>query len=167
LVAVVLVAPSLSEAQGDQTSRPVDSIVVEGTRRMDYEQAVQASGFVTGRPFSYREVQRAVRSLYATGEYSDVQVFERTLDGRRMIVIKLRERPILVSWTLRGAARVSEGKLKGKSQLLEGRPFDPAALIRSVAFMDSIYRTEGYYLARVRPLRVYDADSSHVRVTFE
>ena len=167
LVAVVLVAPSLSEAQGDQTSRPLDSIAVVGTRRVDPEQVVQASGFVTGRPFSYREVQRAVRSLYATGEYSDVHVHERMLDGRRVVVITVRERPLLLSWTLRGASRVSEGKLKGKSQLVDGRPFDPAGLIRSVAFMDSIYRAEGYYLARVRPLRVYDADSSHVRVTFE
>jgi len=162
-----MLAPGLCEAQGDQGARPVDSIAVVGARRLDPADVVQTSGFATGRPFSYRDVQRAVRALYATGEYDDVQVHERMLDGRRVLVLTVRERPLLVRWTLRGAQRLPESKLKTKSQLVEGRPFDAAGLVRSVAYMDSVYRAEGYYLARVRPQRVYDADSTHVRVTFE
>ena len=137
-VGVVLLAPSLCEAQGDQTARPVDSIVVVGVRRGDPKAVIETSGFSTGAPFSYRDVQRAVRALCATGEYSDVHVHERLLDGRRLLILTVRERPILVNWTLRGASRVSEGRLKTKAQLVEGRPFDPAALTHGVAFMDSI-----------------------------
>jgi len=162
-----MLAPGLCEAQGDQGARPVDSIAVVGARRLDPADVVQTSGFATGRPFSYRDVQRAVRALYATGEYDDVQVHERMLDGRSRTVSTSTRRPLLVRWTLRGAQRLPESKLKTKSQLVEGRPFDAAGLVRSVAYMDSVYRAEGYYLARVRPQRVYDADSTHVRVTFE
>ena len=167
VVGVVLLAPRLCEAQGEEPARPVDSIVVVGERRETRAEVVQTSGFITGRAFSYRDVQRAIRALYATGQYDDVRVHEQTALGRRMLIVTLHERPLLVRWMLRGVARVPESKLRAKAQLIEGRPLDPAALVRAVAHVDSVYRAEGYYLAKVRPLRVYDSDSTHVRVTFE
>jgi outer membrane protein insertion porin family len=167
-VGVVLLAPSLCEAQGDQTARPVDSIVVVGVRRGDPKQVIETSGFSTGSPFSYRDVQRTSRAGHATRSTATYTCTSAcSTAGDCSSPHRARATHILVNWTLRGATRVSEGKLKTKAQLVEGRPFDPAALTHSVAYMDSIYRALGYYLARVRPLRVYDADSTHVRVTFE
>jgi outer membrane protein insertion porin family len=167
LAGVVMLAPRLCEAQGEQAARPVDSIVVVGVRRETRQEVVDASGLVTGQPFSYRDVQRAIRSLYATGQYDQVQVDEASSAGRRLLVVTVHERPTLVRWSLRGAVRVPESKLKEKAKLVEGRPLDPAAMVRTATRIDSVYKAEGYYLARVRTLRVYDADSTHVRVTYD
>jgi outer membrane protein insertion porin family len=167
LVGVVLLAPRPCEAQGEQAARPVDSIVVVGAGRDDRQEVIQTSGFVTGRSLSYRDVQRAIRALYASGQYDDAQVHEQTVAGRRLLILTLHERPLLVRWSLRGIAHVPESKLRAKTHLAEGRPLDPAAVVRAVAHIDSVYRAEGYYLARVRTLRVYDTDSTHVRVTFD
>lgn len=167
LVGVVMLAPRLCEAQGEQTARPVDSIVVVGARRDDPQQVIQTSGFVIGRAFSYRDVQRAIRALYATGQYDDVQVHEQLAGGRRLLIITVHERPLLVRWSLRGVKHVSESKLRAKAQLPEGRALDPAAVVRAAAHIDSLYRAEGFYLARVRPHQVYEADSTRVTLTFE
>ena len=56
-----MLAPGLCEAQGEQSARPVDSIVVVGTRRDNPQEVIQTSGLVTGRVFSYRDVQRAIQ----------------------------------------------------------------------------------------------------------
>jgi outer membrane protein insertion porin family len=162
-----MLAPRLCQAQGEQAARPVDSIVVIGVRRDAPAEVILTSGLVTGRAFSYRDIQRAIRSLYATGQYDDVQVHEGAAGGKRLLLLTVHERPLLLRWSLRGVVHVSEGKLRAKAQLPEGRPLDPAAAVRAVAHIDSVYRAEGYYLARVRTLHVYDADSTHVTLTFD
>jgi outer membrane protein insertion porin family len=167
LVGVVLLAPHPCEAQGEQAAHIVDSIAAVGARRNDRRQVIQTSGLVPGRSFSYRDVQRAIRDLYATGEYDGVQVHEQMVAGRRVLVLTVHERPLLVRWSLRGVAHVPESKLRAKAHLAEGRPLDPAGLVRAAGHLDSVYRADGYYLVRVRTLRVYDTDSTHVRVTFD
>src|SRR5882672_9973052 len=107
-----MLAPRLCEAQGEQAARPVDSIAVIGARRATRQEVIEASGLVTGQPFSYRDVQRAIRTLYATGQYEEVQVDEQEVAGRRLLLVTVRERPTLLRWSLRGVMRVSEGKLK-------------------------------------------------------
>jgi outer membrane protein insertion porin family len=145
----------------------VDSIAVAGTRRTDRHEVIQTSGLAPGRAMSYRDIQRAIRLLYASGEYDDVEVSEQVVGGRQVLLVNVRERPLLVRWTLRGATHISEGKLREKAQLNEGRAVDPMGVVRAAARIDSLYREQGYYLARVRTQRVYDADSTHLRLTFE
>ena len=162
-----MLAPRLCEAQGEQSARPVDSIAVVGARRETPQEVIGTSGLATGQAFSYRDIQRAIRALYAGGQYQDVQVHEDAVDGRRILRITVRERPLLSRWSFRGVVRLSEGKLREKSQVLEGRPLDPNAVVRAAAYADSLYRSAGYYLVRVRPVYVYDPDSTHVTVTFD
>ncbi|HXF95762.1 MAG TPA: outer membrane protein assembly factor BamA [Gemmatimonadales bacterium] len=144
-----------------------DSVAVEGNRRVARETVLLTAGLAPGRPVSYREVQQAIQNLYASGQFDDVVVERRELDGRTVLVLRVRERPLLVRWTLRGVERVGEGAVRDKVQLIEGRPLDPAVLERSRARIDSLYRARGYALARVSAHRSYDADSTQVRVTFQ
>src|SRR5439155_665356 len=87
--------------------------------------------------------------------------------GRDLLIVRVRERPILITWALRGVSRLGEHAVRDKVQLLEGRPIDPAAVARGRGRIDSLYRAEGYYLASVKVVRVYEADSSRVRVIFD
>ena len=167
LVGTVVLAPRLCGAQDEPGARTADSIAVTGAHRAGRDQVLGTSGLVAGRALSYRDIQRAIRTLYATGQYSDVRILQDVVDGRRVLVIHVRERPSLVKWTLRGVTRLSEHKLRDKAQLMEGRAIDPAAVARAVGRIDSLYRARGYYLARVRERYVYDADSTHVRLVLD
>jgi len=169
-VVLALPAPRAVCAQGGPAAPPSvapDSIVVLGLRRLDRTQVLGQSGLVAGRPLGYRDVQRAVQALYATGQYDDVRIDEAVADGRKLLVVRLRERPVLIKWAVRGVSKLSEGSVKDKVQLAEGRPIDPAAVARARGRIDSLYRAQGYYLAQVKALHVYEADSSRVRVIFD
>ena len=163
----VVLSPRPARAQGGPGAPAADSIVVEGLRRVERRQLLDASGLAPGRPLSYRDIQRAIRALYATGQYADVQVAQDTVGGRQLLIVRVRERPLLVKWAVRGVSRLSERAVKDKVQLVEGRPFDPAAEARSRGRIDSLYRAQGYAQATVRALHVYEADSTRIRVVFD
>ena len=167
LVGALVLSPRLCPAQGEASGRTVDSIAVVGVRRMTADQVVQASGLSLKRNLHFRDLQLAIRTLYATGQYDDVQILEQIVDNRRVLEIRVRERPLLTRWSVEGAEHISEATLREKSKLSEGLPLDPAAVARAAARMDSIYRHDGFYLVRIRTRRAYDADSSQVRVTFQ
>ena len=166
VVGAILLARVCSAQVPAPTSIRPDSIVVRGVRRVDPASALETTGLVAHRLIGYRVVQRAIQALYATGQYDDVRALLDTAGGHQILVFDLREAPLLVRWTVRGAVRVPEHTLREKVQLDEGRPIVAAAVIRTRARMDSVYRAEGYYLARVSAQRFYDADSTHVRLVF-
>ena len=168
-----VLAPRLCDAQvaGERgvPAPPVpDSIAVVGQRRNTPATIIQTSGLLPGRPLSYRDVQRAIQALYATGQFDDVEIDQtQTPAGKSVLVIRVRERPQLVKWTVRGVQRLAERSVRDKVLLNEGRPIDPAAVERARVRIDSLYRAQGYYLARARPLYVYERDSTAVRVVFD
>jgi len=171
-VGSAVLAPRLARAQGEAPSAASaavapDSIVVIGLRRVDRKQVLDQSGLTPGRPLGYRDVQRAIQTLYATGQFDDVRVAQDTAGGRQLLVVRLHERPILLKWAVRGVSRLSEGSVRDKAQLTEGRPVDPAAVARARGRIDSLYRAQGYYLAQVKVVDVFEADSARVRVIFD
>ena len=163
----VVLAAATSAAAQDVTVRAPDSIAVEGNRRVPSQQIILVSGLVRGRPVTYRDVQRAVQALYATAQYDDVSVEQRDEAGRSLLVLRVRERPVVLRWTVTGVDKLSERSVRERVSLAEGRPLDPAALARSRGRIDSLYRAGGYYLARVEARTVYEADSARVRVVFQ
>ncbi len=172
LLSLAAAAPGLCAAQagvagGAQTPVP-DSIAVVGQRRNSVISIIQISGLVPGRAINYRDVQRAVQALYNSGQFDDVAVTQSpTAAGKNVLVIRVRERPLLVKWALRGVQRLAEHSVRDKVVLAEGRPLDPAGVARARARIDSLYHAQGYYLAHTKPLYVYERDSSGVRVIFD
>ncbi|HXO84352.1 MAG TPA: POTRA domain-containing protein, partial [Gemmatimonadales bacterium] len=145
-----------------------DSIAVTGNKRNSPMSIVQLSGLVAGRALNYRDVQRAIQALYTSGQFDDVTITQsNTPEGKTILLIAVRERPQLLRWTVRGTDRLSDGSVRDKVQLTEGRPLDPAGVERSRARIDSLYHAQGYYLARTTPRYVYERDSGAVRVIFD
>ena len=48
-----------------------------------------------------------------------------------------------------GRSRVSLNSVRDRVDLLIGKPIDPAQVAKDIARIDSLYQSEGYYLARV------------------
>jgi outer membrane protein insertion porin family len=168
LLAAAVCSARPAGAQEAAAPRAPDSIAVEGNRRVAAPAVLIASGLQPGRPLGYRDLQRVIQTLYATGQYDDIRLEERRLpDGHILLVIVVRERPVLLRWTVRGVDRLSERTVRDRVSLAEGRPLDPAALERSRGRIDSLYRAEGYHQARVQALPAWDPDSQRVRVVFD
>jgi len=179
VLSLAAVAPGLCAAQaggaagaavlGPTAQTPVpDSIAVVGAKRNSTISVIQVSGLVPGRAINYRDVQRAIQALYTSGQFDDVGLTQsQTAAGKNVLVIRVHERPLLVKWAIRGVQRVAEHSVRDKVALAEGRPLDPANVERARARIDSLYQAQGYYLARTKPLYVYERDSSGVRVIFD
>lgn len=158
--ALLAALPGVARAQDPGPPAPpvLDSIAVEGNIRLTTQQVIGTSGLVRGQPTNYRDLQRALTALFRTGQFDDVAVRQgEDSTGRVVLVLVVRERPLLVRWTIKGVDRLSERSVKERVRLSEGRPIDRAAIERGRAGIDSMYHAQGYYGARVKVIETTPA----------
>jgi outer membrane protein insertion porin family len=149
----------------DRCLKP-DSIVARGTVRTSAAAVASLSGLAPGRPIAgYTEVQRAVQAIFASGDYEDDVVAEcALLDGDKVaVVFMVRERPLLRDIRVTGAKTQTQRAVEDRVELLIGRAVDPALVARAIFRIDSLYETNGYYLARVHADTTV-VDSTHIKL---
>src|SRR6185503_2669116 len=132
----------------------VDSIVVQGNQRLTPSQIIGSSGIIVHQPINYRDIQRAITALFQTGQFDDVLVEQRNQGQHLLLVLRVKERPVLEKWTVRGVNRVGEGEVKGRVHLTEGRPLDRNAVEQARAAIDSLYKHQGYYASQIKVLQL-------------
>ncbi len=128
-------------------------IEVAGNSRVDSAAVRSASGLAAGTQLNVHDIQSAIKSIYGTGKFDDVQIICRLepVTGKAALVIQVRERPILTAYRVIGADRVSPKDVKERLAFPTGSPVDPAKIASAIARTDSLYESKGHYLARVRP----------------
>jgi len=164
-VALLTGAPAALLAQ-EQQPPTIDSIAVVGNGRLTASQIIGTSGLVAKQPVNYRDIQRAITALFRTGQFDDVVVEQQPLRDGLMLTLKVKERPVLEKWTIRGVTKLSEGEVKGRVKLTDGRPVDRNAVEGSRASIDSLYKHEGYYNAQVKVLELPQEDKK-LRLVFD
>ena len=151
---LALAAAGVSGAQeappaGGACARP-DSVAFRGNVRVA-ESALRGDvAVVPGTNTNYRVLQRAIKDLYATGQFEDVKVLCEVQGARAVMIFDLKERPLLGEVDVRGPNRVSASKVRDQVDILIGRPIDPAQVARVIARIDSVYAQKGFYLATTR-----------------
>jgi len=153
-------------AAQDASPPSVDSIAVIGNQRLSAAQIIGSSGIIVHQPINYRDIQRAITALFRTGQFDDVLVEQRNEHNRLILVIQVKERPVLEKWAVRGVERLGEGSVKGRVHLSEGRPLDRNAVEQARAAIDSLYKHQGYYASRVKVLQL-TPQPGKVRVVFD
>ena len=167
VVLLLVGGPAALPAQTPTPTNPiVDSIAVEGNSRLTASQIIGTAGIIVRQPINYRDIQRAITALFRTGQFDDVKVEQRTRDGKLLLVFRVKERPVLERWAVRGVDQLSEGTVKGRVRLSEGRPLDRNAVEQSRASIDSLYNEAGYYAAEVKTLELAQ-DNGQIRVVFD
>src|SRR5258705_2887562 len=151
-VALLFVASAAAAQEAPVTgacAKP-DSVAFQGNSRVG-ESALRGDvGITPGTALNYRTLQRAIKNLFETTQFDDIQVRCRIVNGKSIITFDLKERPLLGEVDVRGANKVSTGTLRDQVDMLIGRPIDPSQVARAVAKMDSVYASRGFYLARAR-----------------
>ena len=145
---------------------PVDSLVVEGNLRLTSAQIVGTSGLVLHQPVTYRDIQRAITALYQTGQFDDVRFEQREANGLLILVIVVKERPIVSGWSLLGVRQLPEQSIRDRVTVVIGRPVDRSAVARSRASIDSAYADKGYFQAVTTVNEFPQADGS-VQLVFQ
>ena len=85
-------APALAQdpAAGGRCTTP-DSIAIRGNTRISDATIRSDAGLTAGVPLNYRAIQRAIQTLFATGEYADVQALcDIAPNGRATLALVVR-----------------------------------------------------------------------------
>jgi outer membrane protein insertion porin family len=159
--------PAFAQESAPGACTTPDSIAVSGNSRVSAETVRSSAGLSPRTTLNYRDIQRAIKALFTTGQFEDVQVVCSVPPAtpKPTLSIIVRERPVLVSSSVTGAERVSAKDVRDRLTLAAGRPLDPSALALAVERADSLYESKGYYLARIHVDTLREPDNK-VKIAF-
>ena len=129
-----------------------DSIAVAGNVRVEETRIRGTAGLAPKTALSSTDVQRAIKSLFATKEFDDVRVVCSMVPAtqRAMLTIQVKERPVLSATSVTGVKQVSAKDVRERLELPTGSAVDPATIVQVLDRADSLYESKGYYLAKIR-----------------
>lgn len=127
----------------------VSDIEVRGLQQTEVGTVYNYLPVRTGTALDEEGAREAIRALYATGFFEDVQL------GREgdKLVVTVRERPTIAKINLKGVKAFPEDKLKESLKdigLIERRVFNAATLDQVVTELERQYYGMGYYAAKVK-----------------
>ena len=143
----------------------VSDIRIDGLTRIAQGTVLSYLSIEKGETLSDDKAQAAIRALYQTKFFSDVEL-ERQGD---ILVIKVVERPAIAKLTLRGNKDIKEDDLrKGLKEigLAEGETFDRLSLDRVQQELIRQYYNRGKYNVSVIP-HVTPLDRNRVAIDIE
>ena len=125
--------------------------------------------FPTGQPLRLADVREAIKRLYATGEYSDVEVDTETAPGGVALVVRTSEQWFVGPVEVRGKLNSppNRGQLANAAQLELGKAFDDSQVQTAVQGIRALLERNGLHLARIDPQVKRDAEHQEVALTFQ
>lgn len=146
-------------AQGSGSEPPpntavmVERIVVEGQRRLDEAVIIGESGLRTGESITYRDTQRALRRLWASGQYQDVQIgveADSTAPAAPVtLVIRVVEQPYITSVEFRGLENISTGAVRDSAGLKNPGPLRPSRITQAETVTRKLLANKGFRLESI------------------
>lgn len=147
-------APALGQDTPPGQCAVPDSVAVRGNANVDEATIRGDAGLVAGANLNYRDIQRAIRAIFAGGQFDDVKItcdVPKAQGGKTILAITVTERPVLSEIKVVGVDRVSKKSVRDRIEIPEARPLNPALVTHAIERIDSLYEAHGYYLARVKP----------------
>lgn len=131
-------------------AREIVSIEVQGNRYVESEAILQRLRSKAGQPLSRKQISRDVRTLFATGFFSDVHVEGEPVNGGVRLIYVVKENPVIAGLELLGNDEIVDKNLLPKLKLKAGRVYSEDMLRRDQATIRKAYLKKGYYQVNVR-----------------
>ena len=140
----------------------IQSIVVEGNRRVEPETVRSYLTFSSGDVYNPAEIDQSLKTLFATGLFQDVRIRRQ---GPTIIVI-LVENPIVNRVAFEGNREIEDDTLASEVQLKPRAVYTRARVQADVQRILNLYRRQGLYAAQVDP-KIINLDNNRIDVVFE
>jgi outer membrane protein insertion porin family len=157
--------PSVAAAQSRGELFTVGDIRIEGLQRISEGTVFNYLPVNIGDQLDPRRVQEALRAMYATGFFRDV---EMRRDGGTLVVAVL-ERPSIESFEIKGNKDIKTEDLQKSLRnvgLATGKTFDQSTLDEVKQYLTDQYFSRGKYAVRV-DTQVEEVPGNKVKVTVD
>ncbi|WP_083197091.1 outer membrane protein assembly factor BamA [Candidatus Viadribacter manganicus] len=167
----LLAASTDAYAQQNQTAAPpqaqapgvaIRRVLVEGNQRIEPATISSYLQVGPGDTFDPERIDMSIKTLFATGLFSDVQIEQRGSD----LVVVVSENPIINRVVFEGMRTLDEEDLEGEVQARPRSVFTPARAQADVQRILDVYRRNGRFAAQVTP-QVRELDQNRVDLIFE
>lgn len=131
----------------------IRGVEVEGLTTTREQFVISTSGLQEGTTITYpgEATANAIRQLYRTGLFSDVQILKtrETADGGIYLRIKVLEQPKLAGYEIRGVKRSQRNDIRDRLNLLVGYGVTDASINQALNNIKRYYREKGYWFTEI------------------
>jgi outer membrane protein insertion porin family len=163
LTALLAVPAVLAQSAGEEFT--VGDIRIEGLQRISEGTVYNYLPVNIGDRLDARRVEEALRALYATGFFRDVEIRR---DGGALVVA-VRERPSIESFTISGNKDIKSEDLEKSLRsvgLARGKTFNQSTLDEVERFLTDQYYSRGKYAVQV-DTKVEEVADNRVRIAID
>ena len=150
LAVLTVLAPGRSAAQ-QAGATVVDSVVVEGNRRVQAQAITALFGVQPGQAITYRDIQRGIKSLVGTGQFRDVIVRARGTDANAPVtlVVEVVEQEVVRTIQMNGLESISAGQVRDTTGLRTGAPLNEQNILDAKQFIRTELAERGIPFAQI------------------
>jgi outer membrane protein insertion porin family len=159
-IAAVLLCILLPQSAGAQGV--IQSLRVEGAQRIDAQTVLNYVDIKPGDPFDPDLLDRALKTLFATGLFADISFFQ---EGD-VLVVAIAENPIVNEIRFEGNKSFKSEDLETEIRVKPRTVFTRSRVEADVDRMREIYRQSGRFSATVDP-KIIKLEQNRVNLVFE
>jgi outer membrane protein insertion porin family len=145
----------------------ISKIEVEGNRSVDKSLIVNMSGLRIGAELDPTAIQDAIKTLYASNLFSDIQIQGSQNQGEIELSIQVREYPRVSSIEISGNKKIKTADIKGKLSITLGKVISPMDVKADLDKIKSAYREKGYLTAQIESEVVPSDKEGEVALKFK
>lgn len=140
----------------------IKAINIAGAQRLEPETVLSYTKLRVGQPYSRESLDLALKDLFATELFADVQI----RDDAGTLTIEIKENPVINRIVLEGNKRLKEDKIMPEIKLAPRQIFTRSKVRADVARIIELYRRQGRFAATVDP-KMVQLDQNRVDIIFE
>lgn len=140
----------------------VSDIRVVGSERVEPATVMTYLSLKKGDEVTQDALDQALKSLFATGLFADVQVSENS----GIVTVKIVENPVINQVAFEGNKDLKDEQLQGEIQARSRQVFTRTGVQEDVARLYSIYQKNGRFSADIQP-KIIKLDQNRVNLIFE
>jgi outer membrane protein insertion porin family len=163
---ILLILFLLMPIAGAASTLQVDQVLVEGNRRVERAYIEGVLTVSAGELITLQDVDRNIEAIFKTGRFDDVSAELVERDGKRILVFKVSERPLLRKIVFKGNSEIKNDKLGEMVNAKKMEFYRPQIIRESTEIIKRAYIQEGYYATEVDG-KVDINDRQEATITFD
>ncbi len=165
---LLLLPSARAQTVGTATGPTVRDIDIQyvGRATITRERILANMRTAVGQPFSQNNVEEDIRSLYATGDFSNVRVFGEPVAGGVKVIVIVATKASVKNIVFEGNTRIKPGRLQRQLTLKKGATLDEEMVEQDRQKLLDYYHDKGFNDVAIKSNIALDESANTGVITF-